>query len=70
MFGMLWIGIYCTTACYRFCQSSNFGHPFKRCGPSFHRPQPDQLYAKEICCTARDKWWSHQILTGFRKFSI
>ncbi len=26
--------------------------------------QPDQLYAKEMCCTAWGKWWSHQILTG------
>ncbi len=31
-----------------------------------HNQQPDQLYAKEVCCTAWGKWWSHQILTGFR----
>ncbi len=31
-----------------------------------HNQQPDQLYAKEICCTAWGKWWSHHILTGFR----
>ncbi len=31
-----------------------------------HNQQPDQLYAKEMCCTAQGKWWSHQILTGFR----
>ncbi len=31
-----------------------------------HKPQPDQLYAKEMCCTAWGKWWSHQILTSFR----
>ncbi len=31
-----------------------------------HNQQPDQLYAKEMCCTAWGKWWSHQILTGFR----
>ncbi len=30
-----------------------------------HNQQPDQLYAKEMCCTAWGKWWSHQILTGF-----
>ncbi len=28
--------------------------------------QPDQLYVKEMCCTAWGKWWSHQIPTGFR----
>ncbi len=32
----------------------------------WHNQQPDQLYAKEMCCTAWGKWWSHQILTGFR----
>ncbi len=31
-----------------------------------HNQQPDQLYVKEMCCTAWGKWWSHQILTGFR----
>ncbi len=31
-----------------------------------HNQQPDQLYAKEMCCTAWGKWGSHQILTGFR----
>ncbi len=31
-----------------------------------HNQQPDQLYATEMCCTAWGKWWSHQILTGFR----
>ncbi len=34
--------------------------------PQGHNQQPDQLYAKEMCCTACGKWWSHQILTGFR----
>ncbi len=28
-----------------------------------HNQQPDQLYAKEMCCTAWGKWWSQQILT-------
>ncbi len=37
----------------------------KRSGSTFHNQQPDQLYAKEMCCTAWGKWWSHQILTGF-----
>ncbi len=31
-----------------------------------HNQQPDQLYVKEMCCTVWGKWWSHQILTGFR----
>ena len=30
-----------------------------------HNQQPEQLYAKEMCCTVWGKWWSHQILTGF-----
>ncbi len=30
-----------------------------------HNQQPDQLYAKEMCCTAWCKWWSHQILASF-----
>ncbi len=24
-----------------------------------HNQQPDQLYTKEMCCTAWGKWWSH-----------
>ena len=28
-----------------------------------HNQQPDQLYVKEMCCTAWGKWWSYQILT-------
>ncbi len=65
MFGMLWIGVY--DSVFQFLPlSSNFAQPFKRSGPTFHNQQPDQLYAKEKCCTAWDKWWSHQILTGFR----
>ncbi len=31
-----------------------------------HNQQPDQLYAKEMCCTTWGKWWSHPILAGFR----
>ncbi len=31
-----------------------------------HKQQPDWLYAKEMFCTAWGKWWTHQILTGFR----
>ncbi len=59
MFGMLWIGVY--NSVFQFLPiSSNFAQPLKRSG------QPDQLYAKEMCCTAWGKWWSHQILTGFR----
>ncbi len=59
MFGMLWIGVY--DSVFQFLPiSSNFAQPLKRSG------QPDQLYAKDMCCTAWGKWWSHQILTGFR----
>ncbi len=64
MFGMLWIGVY--DSLFQFLPiSSNFTQPLKRSGPTFHNQQPDQLYAKEMCCTAWGKWWSHQILTGF-----
>ncbi len=68
MFGMLWIGVY--DSVFQFLPiSSNFAQPLKRSGPTFstgHNQQPDQLYAKEMCCTALGKWWSHQILTGFQ----
>ncbi len=39
MFGMLWIGVYDSVFQFRPI-SSNFAQPLKRCGPSFHRPQP------------------------------
>ncbi len=65
MFGMLCIGVY--DSVFQFLPiSSNFTQPLKRSRPTFHNQQPDQLYAKEMCCTACGKWWSHQILTGFR----
>ncbi len=44
--------------------SSNFTQPLDQHSTG-HNQQPDQLYAKEMCCTAWGKWWSHQILTGF-----
>ncbi len=63
-FGMLWIDVY--DSVFQFLPiSSNFTQPLKRSGSTFHNQQPDQLYAKEMCCTAWGKWWSHQILTGF-----
>ncbi len=31
-----------------------------------HNQQPDQLYVKEMCCTAWGKWCSPQKLTGFQ----
>ncbi len=67
MFGMLWIGIY--DSVFQFLPiSSNFTQTLKRSDqhPTDHNQQPDQLYVKEMCCTAWSKWWSHQILTGFR----
>ncbi len=57
MFGMLWIGVY--DSVFQFLPiSSNFAQPLKRSGPTFHRhnQQPDQLYEKEMCCTAWGKW--------------
>ncbi len=54
------------TVCSSSCQTS---HSHWR-GVDQHstdpNQQPDQLYAKEMCCTAWGKWWLHQILTGFR----
>ncbi len=68
MFGMLWIGVY-TTACSSSCQYPATSHSHWRGvnqHSTGHNQQPDQLYVKEMCCTAWGKWWSHQILTGFR----
>ncbi len=73
MFGMLWMGVY--DSMFQFLPiSSNFTQPLKRSGPAIkekpiNNQQHDQLYVnyvKEMCCTAWGKWWSHQILTGFR----
>ncbi len=62
MFGMLWIGIY--DSVFQFLPiSSNFAQPLKRSGPTFHRPQ---LTTWSTLCEGDCKWWSHQILTGFR----
>ena len=57
---MLWIDVYDSMFWFPPI-SSNVAQPLKSSGSTFHNQQPDQLYAKEICCTA----WSHQILTGF-----
>ncbi len=62
-----------TTACSSSCQYPATSHSHWRGvdqHPTKHNhnliPQPDQLYVKEMCCTAWGKWRSHQILTGFR----
>ncbi len=58
-----------TTACSSSCQYPATPHSHWRGVDQHstgHNQQPDQLYAKEMCCTAWGKWWSHQILTGFR----
>ncbi len=58
-----------TTACSSSCQYPATSHSHWRGVDQHstgHNQQPDQLYAKERCCTAWGKWWSHQILTGFR----
>ncbi len=73
MFGMLCMGVY--DSMFQFLPISiNFTQPLKRSGPAIkekpiNNQQHDQLYVnyvKEMCCTAWGKWWSHQILTGFR----
>ncbi len=58
-----------TKACSSSCQYPATSHSHWRGVDQHstgHNQQPDQLYAKEMCCTAWGKWWSHQILTGFR----
>ncbi len=67
MFGMLWIGY--TTAFSSSCQYPGTSHSHWRGVEQHstgHNQQPDHLYAKEMCCTAWGKWWSHQTLTVFR----
>ncbi len=62
-----------TKACSSSCQYPATSHSHWRGVDQHftgHNQQPDQLYAKEMCCTARGKWWSHQILTGFRTSSF
>ncbi len=57
-----------TTACSSSCQYPATSHSHWRGVDQHsigHNQQPDQLYAKEMCCTGWGKWWSHQILTGF-----
>ncbi len=58
-----------TTVCSSSCQYPATSHSHWRGvdqHPTDHNQQPNQLYVKEMCCTAWGKWWSHQILTGFR----
>ncbi len=53
MFGMFWIGVY--DSVFQFLPiSSNFTQSLKRSDqhPTDHNQQPDQLYVKEMCCTA------------------
>ena len=65
MFGMLWVDIYDRVFQFPLI-SSNFAQHWRVGQHSTgHNQQPDQLYAKEMCCAAWGKWWSHQILTGF-----
>ncbi len=67
MFGMLWIGVNDSV----FPVPANIQQPHTSHWRGVdqhstgHNQQPDQLYAKEMCCTEWGKWWSHQILTGF-----
>ncbi len=61
-----------TTVCSSSCQYPATSHSHWRGVDQHftgHNQQPDQLYAKEMCCTAWGKWWSYyfyQILAGFR----
>ncbi len=66
MFGMHWIGLY--DSVFYFLPNPATSHSHWRGVDQHstgHNQQPDQLYVKEMCCTAWGKWWSHQILTVF-----
>ncbi len=56
MFGMVWIGVY--DSMFQFLPISNI-LPIEEEWTTFHNQYPDQLSAKEMCCTAWGKWWSH-----------
>ncbi len=50
-----------TTVCSSSCQYPATSHSHWRRVDQHstgHNQQPDQLYAKEMCCTAWGKWWS------------
>ncbi len=67
MFGMLWISLY--DSVFQFLPiSGNFAQPLKRSGLTFHRPQSTtwSTLCEGDVLHAWGKWWSHQILTGFR----
>ncbi len=65
MFGMLWFGIYDSMLLSVFASSCHYlstSHSHWRVVDQYftgHNQQPDQLYVKEMCCTAWGKWWSH-----------
>ncbi len=67
MFGMLWIvindSVFPVPANIQQPRTSHLRGVDQH--STGHNQQPDQLYAKEMCCTEWGKWWSHQILTGF-----
>ncbi len=65
-FGMLWIGVY--NSVFQFLPiSSNFAQPWRGVDQNStgHNQQPDQHYAKEMCCTAWGKWWYTRYWLGF-----
>ncbi len=63
-----WACLGCSGSAYTTACSSSWQYPATLYSQhsTGHNQLPDQLYAKEMCCTAWGKWWSHQILTGFR----
>ena len=61
-------GSTCTTVCSSSHQYPATSHSHWRGVWQYttgHNQQPDQLYAKEMCCTAWGKWCSLQIMTCF-----
>jgi len=62
--GMLWIGVYDSLFQYPAFPHSHWRGVDQH--STGHNQHPDKLCVKEMCCTAWGKWWSHQILTGFR----
>jgi hypothetical protein len=62
-------GSTCTTACFSVPAISHSHWRGVGQHSTGQNQQPDQLYAKEMCCATWGKW-SHQILTGFLKVSV
>ncbi len=62
-------GLACATACSSCCQYPATLHCHWR-GVGRHSTGHNQLYVKEMCCTAWGKWWSRQMLTFLNPWNL